>query len=183
MSTRLDDLTEYFAPGLTLTVRGREYAVPLATAELGLWCRLVAQVTGQVHAASTEEEIRAAADRIEALPELPGGSELTLAQRVLGDVYGQMVADQVPDPYVEYCGVTAYLWIVAGEDAAARWWRSGGRPEAAGPANRADRRAAQRKTSTAEATATPSPASTSGTSSRPRSARSGGGRGSRGRRS
>lgn len=182
---RLEDLSDYFAPGLVLTVLGREYTVPLASAELGLWCRLVAQATGQLDAASSEEEIRAAAERIEALPELPGGGEQTLAQRVLGEVYHQMVADKVPDPYVEYCGVTAYLWIVAGEEAAAKWWRSGGRPEALRPGNRADRRAAAKTggSRTAGAGKTRSAASTSGTRSRMKSPSVSGAKASRGGRS
>lgn len=182
MGAKLADLDEYWSPGLTLTVKGREYTVPLASAELGLWCRRVAQVTGDVHTASTEEEMQAAVARIEALPELPGGRNLTLPEQVLGEIYQQMTADGVPDPYIQFAGQTAYIWIIGGEDAAARYWTSGGRPEAWGPANRQARRAAGR-TSTDAADATRTPASTSGTRSPKTSAGTGRARRSRGRKS
>ncbi|RGC68420.1 hypothetical protein C5N14_13620 [Micromonospora sp. MW-13] len=182
MGAKLGDLDEYWSPGLTLTVRGREYVVPLASAELGLWCRRLAQITGDVHTASTEEEMRAAVERIEALPELPGGPDLSLPERVLGPVYQQMADAGVEDPYIQFCGQTGYIWIIGGEEAAERFWKSGGRPEALSPANRQERRAAGRS-STGAAGATRTPASTSGTRSPTTSGGSGRARRSRGRKS
>ncbi|MDP9799344.1 hypothetical protein J2S43_007856 [Catenuloplanes nepalensis] len=167
MTTRLADLDEFFSPGLVLTVRGQEYTVPLASAELGVWCRRMAVATGEITHASTAAEMQAAIERIDAVPELPGPA-LTLPERVLGDVYARMVADEVPDPYVQFCGATAYIWIISDEETAARYWQSGGRPEALRPAgSRAERRARTGGSNTAAATATPSAASTSGTTSRP----------------
>lgn len=166
MAQKLGDLGKYFDPGLTLTVLGKEYQVPLASAELGLWVRLCANAAGDINAASSEQEMRAAIERLKNLPELPGGKDVTLEERVLGDVYQQMVDDQVADAYIQFCGATAYVWILAGEDKAAAYWQSGGRPEAPRPANRQARRAETRgQTSTAAGTATRSPASTSGTKS------------------
>ncbi|MDG4832431.1 hypothetical protein O7627_24430 [Solwaraspora sp. WMMD1047] len=171
MASKFADLDEYFSPGLTLTVLGREYVVPLASAELGLWCRRMAIATGEITSASTPEEARAAVDRANALPELPG--DLSLPERVLGDAYAQMVADGVPDQYIQICGSTAYLWIVADEDVARRYWEAGGRPESLRPeTNRADRRAAK-KSSTGAASGARSPARTSGTSTRRKSGSSG----------
>jgi len=178
MPTTFADLDEFFSPGLVLTVRGRAYTVPLPSAELGLWCRRMLAATGQLHAASTPEEMRRAAERIDALPEPPG--DLSFEERVLGDAYQQMVADGVPDPYVQFAARTAYTWIAADEATARRFWESGGNPKA--PTNRAERRQT-RTSSTGGAPATPSPASTSGTSTRQRSGSSGRGRRSRGRRS
>ncbi len=184
---KLSGLSQYFDPGLTLGgVPGRdgserEYVVPLPDAELGLWCQLLAEAGGRIHAASTEEEMQAAIGRIEALPELKG-DDLTLAQRTLGAAYQAMMADGVSHPHIQYCGATAYAWIVGGEEAAERYWKSGGRPEAWGPVpNRADRRAG--RTSTGAAGGTRTPASTSGTTSPSRSSGRGRARGSRGRRS
>lgn len=170
MGRKFGDLDEYWSPGLTLTVRGREYVLPLPSGELGLWCRRVASVAGEVNAASTEDEVAAAVAAIDEIPELPG--KLTLHERVLGDVYQQMLDDEVPDPYIVFCGQTAYVWILAGEERAEAFWTSGGRPEAMRPANRQERRAQTRagKTSTAAAAATKSRASTSGTRS-PRTSR------------
>lgn len=165
MGARLDDLDAYWSPGLTLTVKGREYTLPLPSAELGLWCRRLAEVTGEVHNASSEQEIQAAVARIEALPQLPG--DLSLPERVLGDVYQQMAADQVPDPHIQFCGQTGYIWIIGGEDAAERYWTSGGRPEAQRPTNRQERRAQTGGNRTAGDGKTPPPASTSGTTSLP----------------
>jgi hypothetical protein len=182
MGARLADLDEYFDPGLVLTVRGREYRVPLPSAELGLWCRRMAIATGEITQASTEPEIQAAVERVNAVPQLPG--DLSLAERVLGEVYDQMAADAVPDPYIQYCAMTAYVWIISDEETAARWWQSGGRPEALRPGNRAERRKAKTGGSrTARAAATPPAASTSGTKSRRTSAGSSTASRSPGRRS
>lgn len=183
---KFGDLDEYFSPGLTLTVLGKEYTLPLPSAELGLWCRRLAEAAGDIHAASTGEAMRDAVDRanarVEALPTLAG--DLSFEERLLGPVHAQMMADKVPDPYVQFCAQTAYVWVVGGEDNAERFWTSGGRPEAWSPANRQERRAAGR-TSTGGANATRTPASTSGTRSPKTSSRSGSrrGRGSRGRTS
>ncbi|MFB9852441.1 hypothetical protein ACFFMR_18865 [Micromonospora andamanensis] len=185
MATRLDDLDQYFQPGLVLTVLGAEYTIPLPSADLGLWCRRMAIATGEIHNASSEQEIRAAVARVEAVPEMPG--DMSLAERVLGPVYEQMRTAEVPDHYIQYCATTAYIWIISDEETAGRWWRSGGRPEALRPAaNRAQRRAAakggsSRTTSTGEASTTPSRGSGTGTRSQQRSG--GGGSRSRGRRS
>jgi hypothetical protein len=168
VATKLGDLADYFSPGLSLTVRGREYTIPLASAELGLWCRTISEATGAVDETSTPDEMRRVAERMAKLPELPG--EMSLAQRLLGSAYDEMVADRVEDVYIEFCTQTAYIWVIAGEEAAARWWQSGGRPEALRPAtNRAERRAGG--TSTAGDGATRPQASTSGTTSRTRSGR------------
>ncbi|WKU03756.1 hypothetical protein [Micromonospora sp. HUAS LYJ1] len=177
MGARLGDLDQYWSPGLTLTVHGREYVVPLASAELGLWCRRLAEVTGEVHRASSDAEMQAAVARIERMPQLPG--DLSLPERVLGDVYQQMVDDKIKDPYIQFCGQAAYIWIIGGEEAAERYWTSGGHPEAPGPANRQERRAQQRTggTRTGGGGETQSLASTSGTRSPTTS-----GRRSRGRR-
>lgn len=185
MARKFGDLDEYWSPGLVLTVRGREYTVPLPSAELGLWCQRIASTAGAIHQASTEDEIQAAVEKIESLPELDG-EDLTLAQRLLGPVYDQMVADKVPFPYIEFCGSTAYVWVVAGEEAAERYWTSGGRPEAVRPVNRAQRRAAARatgRTGTAGASATRSQASTSGTRSPKKSVSASAAKRTRGRRS
>ncbi|MFF5228451.1 hypothetical protein [Dactylosporangium sp. NPDC000521] len=178
---KFEDLDRYWDPRLTLTVRGKQYTLPLPSGELGLWCRQCAAVAGEVNAASTDDELHAAVAAVEAIPDLPG--KLTLHERVLGDVYQQLLDDEVPDPYIQFCGQTAYIWIIGGEGAAERYWTSGGRPELMARGNRATRRASTQTTSTAAASATQSPGSTSGTSSRPRSRRSGRGGASRGHRS
>ncbi|GAA1395142.1 hypothetical protein ACFQZ4_24185 [Catellatospora coxensis] len=188
MGVRFADLDEYYSPGLELPVRGTVYTVPLPSGELGLWCRRIAQTAGEVGSADTPEEMEAAAERarerVAALPPLPGG-EKPFDELMLGGAYAEMLKNAVPDPYIQFCAQTAYWWIVGGEEAARRYWESGGRPEARGPGNRAQRRAARRAaggTSTAEAAETPSAASSSGTSTPSRSSGRSRGRRSRGRR-
>lgn len=180
MGARFGELDDFFSPGLTLTVRGKEYTLPLPSGELGLWCRRIAQVAGEVGAASTEEELLEAGARARAradeLPPLPGADKLSFEQLLLGvELHALMLADAVPDPYIEFCARTAYIWVVGGEASAERFWTSGGRPEARGPANRQERRA-RRKTRTGVDDATPSADSTSGTTTPQRSRRRGPGR-------
>ncbi|XVU25811.1 DUF7426 family protein [Actinoplanes sp. CA-054009] len=171
MATTFSELDDFLSPGLVLTVRGKEYTVPLASGELGLWCRRTAELAGQVHAASTADEVDAAVQAAKALPAAPGEKGLTMHERTLGTAYQLLLDDEVPDPYIQFCGETAYVWIVAGEEQAARYWTSGGRSgEGRGPGNRAARRSAQ-KTGGAAANATPSPGSTSGTKPRRRNGR------------
>jgi hypothetical protein len=177
---RLGELTRYFDAGLTLTVCGREYSVPPATAETGLWVRTAAELGGQLHAAQTEEEMRAVGAQLEEMPD----QDRSLRDRMLGpDLVEQMADDGVPDALIEFCARTAYIWVLSAgdEERTTAFWTSGGRPEARRPANRADRRAASRTTkSTGAATGTRSRASTSGTSTRRKSASNGRATGSRG---
>ncbi len=185
---KLSGLSEFFRPGLELGgVPGRDeversYVVPLPSAELGLWCQLLAEQGGRIHSASTAEEMQEIITAIEAeLPEL-GADAKTMAQKVLGSAYAAMMADGVDHLSIQYCGNTAYAWIVGGEEAAERYWKSGGQPgEAQRPANRQERRAG--RTNTGAANATKQPASTSGTRSPTRSSRRGRARGTRGQRS
>lgn len=177
MGARFGEVDDYFSPGLTVTVRQREYVFPLPSGELGLWCRRIAQVAGEVSDASTEEELREASERararVDELPPLPGADKLSFEQIMLGvSLHTQMLTDAVPDPYILFCAHTAYIWVVGGEAAAERFWTSGGRPEARGPANRAERRASA-KTSTGRADETRPQDSTSGTTTRRRSRRRG----------
>lgn len=181
---KFGELTKYLKPEHEMTVKGKTYVLPLVTGDLGVWCRLLAQMTGELHAASSEEEMRAAIERISDLPELPGGPNVDLANRMLGPVYQEMLADGVEDPYIQFCAATAYIAVIAGDAKAEEYWNSGGNlPEARGPGNRAERRAKTRTTSTGADAGTPSRASTSGTSTRQRSGSSGRARRSRGRRS
>ena len=179
---RFGDLDDFLsgdnAPGLLLTIAGRAYSVPPPSAQVGLWCERIAATAGQVRQATTDAEMAAVAERVEQLPTLPG--DATFPERVLGTAYPAMVADGVDHIRLRIAAMTAFLWIVGGDEAAERFWSSGGRPEALGPDNRADRRAS---TTTAGAPTTRQPGSTSGTSPRNTSSRGARARRSRGRKS
>lgn len=184
MALKLSGYRKYVDPTLTLTVPGRDdverdYVIPEPSAELGLWCQGVAQLYGQVDAASTADEIEAAVKALNDLPDLENG--LTLGQKLMGSAYEAMMADGVTHPTISYCAGTVYAWIVGGENAAERFWRRGGQGEAEGPANRATRRQAAKKatkkaaassrtTSTGAAGTTHKAASGSGTRSPRKSA-------------
>lgn len=183
---RLANLDQYLDPRLILALPGpdeveRDYAIPLPDSVLGLWCRRIAETAGEVNSASTDEELREAAARAEELPSLPG--DLSFEEQLLGSAYAQMLADRVPDPYVQFAAKVVYVWIITGEEGAERFWKAGGRPPAPGPGNRAERRAATRTNSTAPAAGIPRQGSSSGTTSRGRSGGSGRRRRSRGSRS
>lgn len=198
MGLRLTELDEYFDPGFTVTVLGVEYTIPLASAELGLWCRRLAALSGEVDEDSTDAELQAAGknarEKAAELPPLPGDEDLSFEERMLGkDTLADMVANEVPDPYVQFCAQTAFVRILGGEPMAERYWTSGGRPQPPGPANRAARRATKKTTSrkasgsattsTAAAATTRARASSSGTSTPSRSAKSAPASRSPGRRS
>lgn len=167
MARRLGSLVERYTPGLELDIygNGTSYTVPLASAELGLWCRTAAALAGQAAAAGgTDEAIAAAGDQA---PPLPEG--LTFEQWVLGTAYDKMVADGVESPFIEFCAKTAFIWHSTGdEDRTEAFWNAGGDPEQMGPPKK-PRRASTGAKSTAAAGGTRKRATTSGTTSpRPR---------------
>lgn len=165
MAMRLGELVERYDPGLDLMVEGTEYRVPLASAELGLWCRTNAILAGQaVDAGGTVEAREEAAEKSLPLPD-----ERPFEQLMLGAAYDKMVADGVAFANIEFSARTAFLWHSgAPEERVAEFWNAGGDPEALRP-NRADNRTAAKKATggrrTAAAGKTRQPASSSGTKS------------------
>jgi hypothetical protein len=157
--TAFKDLDDLFDPGLELPIGGKVYRVEPPSAELGLWCEHMLVCGTELQRASTDEEIEAVVTRLD---KPPGDESKSIQARVLGAAYEEMVADGVSWPKIKHAGNTAYVWIVMGEEAAARYWTSVGRPEAVAP-NRAARRATSK--STGAASGTRRRASTSGTSS------------------
>jgi len=156
----LDELLDL--PGVEFTWAGVPYRVEPPTAAVGLWCERIAAVVGPLRAATTDEEITAAAARIEQVPTLDDG--LTLQERVLGATYARLVANGVNHVTIREIGAMVFTWIVAGDEAATRYLKAGGRPEAG---SRAERRAASKRSRrTGKASKTRSRGSTSGTTSR-----------------
>lgn len=180
---RFADLDEYLSgeaePGLLLPIGGRNYVISPPDGLTGLWCERVIAVAGKLRGAETADDVEAAAQAVDELPDVPGGAA-TLAERVLGPAHAEMLAGGVDHVRIRIAAMTALLWIVSGEDAAQQYWEAGGRPEALRPGNRAERRASTR---TGEAGTTPRQGSGSGTSHRPNSSPARRGRRSRGQRS
>lgn len=185
MGVQLGDLDSYLDDGLSFQAKGadgevREYEVPAPSAALGLWCQRAAELVGRAITVTTAEDLDNLTTKSARLPSPPGDEDLTWSQRMLGvDLHSRLLADGVSHHVVEFAGHLAFVWIVSGEEAAALFAQSGGRPQPPGPTNRQERRAAQRAasssttTSTVAGTMTPRPGSGSGTRSRPRSRRSG----------
>ncbi len=172
MAMRLGELVERYEPGLDLEVKGNVYTVPLASAELGLWCRTNSILAKQAYEAGGGEEAKAEA--AEQALEVPDG--LTFEQWMLGDVYDKLIADGVEAHFIDFCARTAFIWHAgAPEEQVALFWNSGGDPEAVRPGSRAQKRAAKKQGTggrrTAAAAKTPKPVSSSGTKSPTASAR------------
>ena len=115
MSQTFDDV---IAPSLRLSVAGKVYEVPSPPAAVGL--RLQASWRVELY----RQAGRAVPEREKALRALDETFETTLEQDALGPVYDEMVRDGAPVHLVNHAGMTAYLWIVGGEDAAAAWWQA-----------------------------------------------------------
>lgn len=181
MGVKLGEITEFFDPRLTLTVLGREYTLPVHSAELGLWVEQIVELRS-LRDDATDEELKEAAEAVEQLPALPG-PPVPFVRRMLGDALDEMTTNNVPKPFIRFCAQTAVFHIIGGDELATRWWQSGGDlGKLMGPDNRAARRKAAKPggQNTAKASVTPSPASTSGTTS-PRPKSRGRGRGGRSR--
>lgn len=175
MSADFRALDEVFSPGITFRARGRPYTIEPPSAEVGLWCQRLAQAAGVLRAAESDTELAAAMERVGELPDLP--DDLTMPQRVLGPLWQQLVDAGVDHVSIRHVALTAFAWVVADEDAARRYWDSGGHPERLAP-----NRASRRSTSTGAESTTPNRGSSSGTTSH-RTGRRRGGRRSGGTRS
>ncbi|MCA1195135.1 hypothetical protein [Saccharopolyspora sp. 6V] len=145
----LRDLSELLDPALTLPIGGKLYRVTPVSAETGLRLqRLHDYILGVTAAAEAEQDTPAPDAEL-----LDDAAELDLMRSSLGAAYDEMIADGVPYAHLRVAGMTAFVDIVQGREAAERHWSTGGRPPA--PAgNRATRRAAR---------STPRPDSASGT--------------------
>ena len=146
-----EDIDAFLAPTLDLPVAGKVYKVPSPPAAVGLKLQAAWAVSAALQAG------RKPRDRHVALVAEDDGT--TLEQKALGPVHDEMLADGVSIEQLNHAGMTAYLWVVAGERAARAWWVA--------PSGEDHRPLPDPSTSTStgEASTTPAPASTSGTTS------------------
>ncbi len=112
-----EDLDDFQSPTLDLRVAWKVYQIPSPPARVGLRLQAAFSVAAARHNGTDPKpaHARAVADDEWAT---------TLEQDALGPVYDQMIADDVPLPAIQHAGMTAYLWIVAGEAAARAYWLS-----------------------------------------------------------
>lgn len=149
-----EDIDAFLAPTLDLPVAGKVYRVPSPPAAVGL--RLQASFAVS---AARRAQVEPRRRHVALLVDDP---ETSLEQDALGPVYGEMLADGVNLETINHAGMTAYLWIVAGESAARAYWVAP-KGEARRPLP-----VPSTSTSTGEGNRTLSPASSSGTRSRRR---------------
>jgi hypothetical protein len=114
---QFDDVTAFLSPTLDLPWAGKTYRVPSPPALVGLRLQAAWAVTNAKAAG-----VDAKAHHLRLLNDDDGST--SLEQDALGPVYDEMVADRVPLEVLNHAGMTAYLWIVAGDDAAKAWWES-----------------------------------------------------------
>jgi len=137
---------------------GKIYRVPEPDNELGLWCTAMMAAGLAINMGEKPGE---------GMPplQLDDDDEEALYKRLLGPVWDELSADGYGFATQRHFAQTAFFWIGIGEEAAMRFWNSGGDPKASAPrAARRQRAAPTASTrSTAVANTTLSPASTNGT--------------------
>lgn len=147
---QLKDYDECAEPPLAFPIRGKLYTPPPISISTGV--ALIRALAGDTELLSMESR--------------------SLWQMLLGPIYDEMVADDVPIDAVNRAGFAVLVEFQAGRDAAVKAWESGIDPEA-----RAALAAALRVTDSTPSTGTGlarktrSRASTSSTTSRPAAAR------------
>lgn len=180
--SQFKELNDFYNPGLILPIAGVPYSIRPPSATDGLWLQqmvvrgtVIDHVSAADEAAAPDEDpelgqarAQAIVEQLSALDEPPGGK--TIPELVLGDVYQQMQDNGVDMMRIKHAVNTALVWIIMGEEAAARYWEHPG--ELGKASNRAERRRTSK--STAAAKRTRKAASTSGTSSRKTSNRGAG---------
>lgn len=142
---------EFAEQPIQFPVGGKVYTVPPISAKLGIL--LASALNGDAHATKTL------------------GQGQSLWAKLLGPVYNEMLADDVPIEVVGRAGFAVLCDFQYDREAAERVWETNIDPEARAAMAAAIRdpkmaTASLRSLSTAAASRTPSPASSSGTSSR-----------------
>lgn len=111
-----EDLGDFLSPTLDLPVAGKTYRVPSPPAAVGLRLQAAFAVTNARRAG-----VDAKARWVQLLND---DTTTSLEQDALGPVYDEMLADGLTIEQLNHAGMTAYLWIVAGDDAAHFYWVS-----------------------------------------------------------
>lgn len=132
-------LEEFFDASITLPINGKDYEIQSPDAETGIFCqRLMAGaatvMTGQEISDKDAEKLR-----------LDDDEESDLYQRLLGSVWDELFADQVPWTLIKHAGSTALVWVTQSREDAEEFWSQGPKKDPAAPQ---DRKAPAKKTAT-----------------------------------
>ncbi|WP_166375974.1 DUF7426 family protein [Aeromicrobium phragmitis] len=147
--SQFKDLDDFFDPTLRLPIRGKEYVIQPVDAATGVWVQRLFEVGVRLQSGDDVEEAQLASLKLD------DAEERDTFRRVLGDTYDEMVADNVPWPYIKHAGTTTLIWIATDKDRAEAYWSAGGeRPKARkAPADRQAKSARPASTATKKAPA------------------------------
>lgn len=166
MVSQFQDLAELLDPRLPLPIRGKTYFI----SDPGITVGLRAQATVAI-ATKVKNGVDVSAEDVAAL-QLDDAEEIDFTKSMLGETFAEMQADDLPWEYVRHAAKTAFMWLVADRDEAAKVWSNLGkaaRPKA--PQDRKPKKASsggktKKATSPSSSTSRRTPASRGATSSR-----------------
>jgi hypothetical protein len=113
-------------PVLRLPIKGKTYVVQSPNAATGLFVQ-------SLMSAAQMSRAGFAVDAADTRLVLEDDDERNLYERVLGDTYDQLVADDVKWPHIQRAGQATLLWIHRDEEAAEAFWNGGTDPKAQDP--------------------------------------------------
>lgn len=122
-----EDLDEFFDPTLPLPIGGKTYTIPSPSADVGIRCQRMFSLMRRAAQGHTLTADEAASLRFD------DEDERTWHRTLLGPIYDELVADDVPWAKIQRVSSTAFTWITQGKSAAEAVWTAN-RPEAPAPA-------------------------------------------------
>ena len=120
MASQFQDLAEMWDPNLPLPIRGKTYSVPSPNIAVGLRAQATVAIAVKVKAGGsvTPEDVAAL--------KLDDEQELEFTQSMLGPVFTEMQADDIPWEYVRHAAKTVFMWLISDRDEAAQIWADRG---------------------------------------------------------
>lgn len=149
MALDLGDLDQYFDASAQVTIGGKQYRIPPVSYEIGLWARRATVRRAALGDDATPEQMAEASAKTEqelGPPPIPDGQSWEEAM-LSPELVAELVADGVPDEAVKHLAHIIYARILGGDDLALAFAKGVDDPNPAGPANRAERRAAKKAAS------------------------------------
>lgn len=145
MTTKFQDLDDFFDAALELPISGKVYRIPSPDPEVGLYVQRLMEAAAWINDGQLPP---GEAPKLK----LNDDEEVDLYETVMGSAMAEMRADKVPWAKIMLAAQTAFIWIGAGDAAAEAFWTSGGDPKAVSTQanNRAERRAQESRRTGAE---------------------------------
>lgn len=140
-NSTFQDFTSFFEP-IRVAYNGKEYTLPLVSAKLGSYLKLISEQASKVVQTVEENEERLKNAKEGEEPELKELPELEVKlpkeykgkethELMLGDeLLDEMYEDGAPYTFMVHAGMTLYYDFVFGRSTALAYWNSGGDPKA-----------------------------------------------------